>query len=245
MGNKVHPRGLRTGIIYSWESKWFASKKDFAALLREDTKIKKFLRAKLKESSVDRIEIDRTPRALTITVHSAKPGFIIGRGGTGIEDLKKQLRDMLVKGKEKLNLNFNVVEIGNPSLSAAIVAQSMISDIERRLPFRRVLKQHLERVQKAGAKGVKLQVKGRLNGAEIARDEKLSWGSVPLHNLRADINYCSDFARTLFGTIGVKVWIYRGEIFDKDKNATATAAAAPAAAPARRAPAPRAAAPKA
>lgn len=244
MGNKVHPRVLRTGIIYSWESKWFANKKDFAALLREDTKIKKFLRAKLKESSVDRIEIDRTPRALTITVHSAKPGFIIGRGGTGIEDLKKQLRDMLAKGKEKLNLNFNVVEITNPSLSAAIVAQSMISDIERRLPFRRVLKQHLERVQKAGAKGVKLQVKGRLNGAEIARDEKLSWGSVPLHNLRADINYCSDFARTLFGTIGVKVWIYRGEIFDKDKNAPATAAAAPAAAPARRAPA-RSAAPKA
>lgn len=247
MGNKVHPKILRTGIIYSWESKWFASKRDFANLLREDVKIKTFLRTKLKESSVDRIEVDRTPRALTITIHSAKPGFIIGRGGTGIEDLKKQLRDMLGKGKEKLNLNLNVMEITNPSLSAAIVAQSMISDIERRLPFRRVLKQHLERVQKAGAKGVKLQVKGRLNGAEIARDEKLAWGSVPLHNLRADIDYCSDFARTLFGTIGVKVWIYRGEIFDKDKdkNKAAATATAPAAAAPRRAPASRAAAPRA
>jgi small subunit ribosomal protein S3 len=234
MGNKVHPRILRTGIIYSWESKWFANKRDFAKLLREDVKIKSFLRKKLKESSVDRIEVDRTPRALTITIHSAKPGFIIGRGGTGIEDLKKQLRDMLVKGTEKLNLNLNVMEITNPSLSAAIVAQSMIGDIERRLPFRRVLKQHLERVQKAGAKGVKLQVKGRLNGAEIARDEKLAWGSVPLHNLRADIDYCSDFARTLFGTIGVKVWIYRGEIFDKDKNKATATAAAPAAAAAPR-----------
>ncbi len=221
MGQKVHPKIFRTGIIYSWESKWFANKRDFAKLLREDTNIKVFLRKKLKESSVDRIEVERTHRALTVTVFSAKPGFIIGRGGTGIEDLKKALRDLLLTGKnkkEKLNLNLNVVEVSNPSLSAAIVAQSMIADIERRMPFRRVLKQHLERVQKAGAKGVKLLVKGRLNGAEIAREEKLSWGSVPLQNLRADINFCSDFARTLFGTIGVKVWIYRGEIFEKDMN---------------------------
>ncbi len=238
MGQKVHPKIFRTGIIYSWESKWFANKRDFAKLLREDTKIKAYLRKKLKESSVDRIEVERTHRALTVTIFSAKPGFIIGRGGTGIEDLKKELRDMLVKNKkEKLNLNLNVVEVSNPSLSAAIVAQSMIADIERRMPFRRVLKTHLERVQKAGAKGVKLLVKGRLNGAEIAREEKLSWGSVPLQNLRADINFCSDFARTLFGTIGVKVWIYRGEIFEEvNKVGQSAAPVAPAPAP-RRAPA--------
>src|SRR5512142_1578228 len=228
MGNKIHPKNFRLGVIYSWESKWFANKRDFSKMLREDLKIKNFLRTKLKESAVDHIEVDRTPRALTITVHTAKPGFIIGRGGTGVEDLKKALRDMLARGKEKLNLNLNIVEVPNPSLSAEIVLQSMISDTERRLPFRRVLKQHLDRVQKAGAKGVKLQMKGRLNGAEIAREEKLAWGSVPLHNLRADIDYAYGFARTLFGTIGIKVWIYRGEVFDKDK---AGAQAAPAAIP--------------
>ena len=243
MGQKVHPKIFRTGIIYSWESKWFANKRDYAKLLREDTNIKTYLRKKLKESSVDRIEVERTHRALTVTIFSAKPGFIIGRGGTGIEDLKKELRDLLVKNKkEKFNLNLNVVEVSNPSLSAAIVAQSMIAEIERRMPFRRVLKQHLERVQKAGAKGVKLLVKGRLNGAEIAREEKLSWGSVPLQNLRADINYCSDFARTLFGTIGVKVWIYRGEIFEEQMNKAVQHTATPAtpAAPTRPAPARRA-----
>jgi small subunit ribosomal protein S3 len=228
MGNKVHPRGFRTGVIYSWESKWFASKRDFAKMLREDTKIRTFLLKKLKEASVDHVIVDRTPRALTVTIHTAKPGFIIGRGGTGVEDLKKELRTLISKGKEKLNLNLNIVEVGNPSLCAAIVHQSMVADTEKRLPFRRILKTHLERVQKAGAKGVKLQMKGRLNGAEIAREEKLSWGSVPLHNLRADIDYADGFAPTLFGTIGIKVWIYRGEVFG-DQLKGATQAAAPAA----------------
>ncbi|MEY4744962.1 MAG: hypothetical protein RL272_907 [Candidatus Parcubacteria bacterium] len=236
MGNKIHPKNFRLGVIYSWESKWFANKRDFAKMLREDMKIKTFLREKLRESAVDHIEVDRTPRALTVTIHSAKPGFIIGRGGTGVEDLKKALRDMLARGKEKLNLNLNIVEVPNPSLSSEIVLQSMIADTEKRLPFRRVLKQHLDRVQKAGAKGVKLQMKGRLNGAEIAREEKLAWGSVPLHNLRADIDYAYGFARTLFGTIGIKVWIYRGEVFDKDKagQQAAPAAAVPMAKPAAR-----------
>lgn len=219
MGHKVHPKIFRTGIIYGWDSKWFAGKGQFAALLRQDVTLKKFLAEKLKESSVEKIEIERTPRAITVTVHSAKPGLIIGRGGTGVEDLKKQIRAMLIKGRnEKLNLNLNVVEVQRPSLSSALVLQSMISDLERRLPFRRVLKQHLDRVQKAGAKGVKLQVGGRLNGAEIARVEKLAWGSVPLHNLRADIDYSNGAARTMAGAIGVKVWIYRGEVFDKDKE---------------------------
>jgi len=223
MGNKVHPKIFRTGVIYSWSSKWF-SKHEFPKLLQEDMKIKTFLREKLKESAVDRIEIERTARALTVTIHSAKPGFIIGRGGTGIEDLKKQLRALLAKGKEKMNLNLNVIEITNPSVSANIVLQSMIADTERRMPFRRVLKQHLDRIQRAGAKGAKLQIKGRLNGAEIAREEKLSWGSVPLHNLRADIDFASGFARTLFGTIGIKVWIYRGDIFEIGQKTAAVEA---------------------
>ncbi|OGL72487.1 30S ribosomal protein S3 [Candidatus Uhrbacteria bacterium RIFCSPHIGHO2_02_FULL_60_10] len=227
MGQKVHPRIFRTGVIYSWDSKWF-SQRDFAKLLQEDQKIREFIRAKLKDAFLDRIEIERTSRAVTITLHTAKPGMIIGKGGTGIEDLKKQLRAKLVKKPtDKLNLNLNVVEVGNPSLYANLVMQSMIGEIEKRMPFRRVLKQHLDRVQKAGAKGVKLAIGGRLNGAEIARREKLAWGSIPLQNLRADIDYASGFAKTLYGTIGIKVWIYRGEVFDADLNKPTVVAAAP------------------
>ncbi|MEY4722697.1 MAG: hypothetical protein RLZZ324_210 [Candidatus Parcubacteria bacterium] len=224
MGQKVHPRIFRTGIIYNWGSTWFATGRDYARLLQEDVKIKEYLKAKLKEASVDRIEIERTTRAITVTVHSAKPGVIIGRGGTGIEDLKKDLVKVIAKGRakkdKKVVVNVNVVEVTNPSLSANVVIQSMIADTEKRMAFRRILKTHLERVQKAGAKGVKLQMKGRLNGAEIAREEKLSWGSVPLQNLRADIDFASDFARTIFGTIGMKVWIYRGEIFSNESVIT-------------------------
>lgn len=216
MGHKVHPKIFRTGIIYSWDSKWF-SKRNLPGLLREDNTIREFLKKRLKEASVDRIEIDRTPRAVTVIIHTAKPGFIIGRGGSGVEDLKKGIKDLLPGKKGKLNLNLNIVEVPNPSLSAGIIAQSMVADLERRMPFRRVLKQHLGRIEKAGARGARLQVKGRLNGAEIARTEKVSWGSVPLHNLRADVSYASQFARTIFGTIGVKVWIYRGEIFGDEE----------------------------
>jgi small subunit ribosomal protein S3 len=214
MGRKVHPKIFRTGVIYTWGSKWFADGRDYAKLLREDIKIKEYLRKQLKGSSVDRIEIERTARAMTITVYSAKPGAIIGRGGTGIEDMKKKLSGILSKrSQDKVNVNLNVIEVSKPNLSAEIVLQSITADIERRMPFRRVMKQHMDRIQKAGAKGVKLQVKGRLNGADIARVEKVAWGSVPLHNLRADIDYASGPARTIFGAIGIKVWIYRGDIF--------------------------------
>lgn len=226
MGHKVHPKIFRTGIIYPWDSKWF-SKRDFAKFLREDVSIKTFLVGKLKDAGLAKIEIDRTPRALTVTVYAAKPGVVIGRGGTGIDDLKTALRKLLTKGREKSQLNLNVIEVSQPSLIAELILQSMIVDIEKRLAFRRVLKQHLDRMQKAGAKGAKLQISGRLNGAEIARTEKLAWGSVPLHNLRADIDYASGFARTLFGTIGIKVWLYRGEIFDKKADKKLVEAAAP------------------
>lgn len=242
MGHKVHPKIFRIGTIYGWDSKWFATKRTYPALLREDVKIKAFLRAKLKEASVDRIEIERGPHAMVVTVHSAKPGFIIGRAGAGAEDLKKQLFEILAGGKpdasgkkQKFNLSLNIMEVSRPSLSATIVAASVVAELERRLPFRRILKQTVDRVQKAGAKGVKVMVSGRLNGAEIARREMLSWGSVPLQNLRADIDFATDTARMLYGTIGVKVWIYRGDIFEKDsKNAAEgrepgrTAKAAPA-----------------
>lgn len=217
MGRKVHPRIFRTGVIYNWGSKWFGTKQNMPELLRGDARIRTFLAQKLKDASVDRIEIERTARAITVTVHSAKPGMIIGRGGAGVEDLKKQLKKVIGKSAGKLNLNLNIIEVTKPSLSANIILQSMISDIERRVRFRRVLKMHLDRVQKAGAKGVKLQVAGRLNGAEIAREEKVSWGSIPLQNLRADVDYAQGFARTIYGAIGIKVWIYRGEVFGDDK----------------------------
>jgi len=225
MGQKVHPRIFRTGVIYSWGSKWFGTRRNMPDLLREDTAIRKFLWSKLKEASVDRIEIERTPRAVTVTVHTAKPGFIIGRGGTGVEQLKTDLKKLVGRGRadQKRNLNLNIIEVTKPSLSANIILQSMITDIEKRVRFRRVLKMHLDRVQKAGAKGCKLMVKGRLNGAEIAREEKVSWGSIPLQNLRADVDYAQGFARTIFGAVGIKVWIYRGEIFSENNNRQAKA----------------------
>jgi len=188
-------------------------------LLREDFQIRSYLEKKLKEASVDRVEIERTPRAVTVTVHTAKPGFVIGRGGTGVESLKLDLKKIVSRGKsddQKRNLNLNIIEVTKPSLSANIVLQSMIADIERRVRFRHVMKLNLDRVQKAGAKGVKMMIKGRLNGAEIAREEKLAWGSIPLHNLRADIDFAQGTARTIFGAIGIKVWIYRGEVFIKN-----------------------------
>jgi small subunit ribosomal protein S3 len=216
MGTKVNPKVFRIGTVRGWDSKWF-NRKDYKTLLRQDVEMRKFLKETLREASVDRIEIERGANQVTITIHSGKPGFVIGRAGSGIEELKKRLRDKFFKNK-KVNLNVNVIEISHPSLSASIVAQNMIADLERRLPFRRVLKQTIDRVQKAGALGVKVAVSGRLNGAEIARREVLSWGSVPLQNLRADIDFVSEFARTLFGTIGVKVWIYRGEVFTDNKK---------------------------
>jgi small subunit ribosomal protein S3 len=217
MGRKVHPKIFRTGVIYSWGSKWFGTKQNMPELLRGDARIRSFLAKKLKDASVDRIEIERTPRAITVTVHSAKPGMIIGRGGAGVEALKVELKKIIGKAGEKVNVNLNIIEVTKPSLSANIILQSMIADIERRIRTRRVQKLHLDRVQKAGAKGVKLQVKGRLNGAEIAREEKVSWGSIPLQNLRADVDYAQGYARTIYGAIGVKVWIYRGEVFGDEK----------------------------
>ena len=227
MAQKVNPKVFRIGTIYGWDSKWF-NRKDYKKFLQQDVKIRVFLRKELKEANVDKIEIDRggTNNVTTVTVHSGKPGVIIGRAGAGVEELKKKIKKEFFRGK-KVKLDLNVVEVTHPSLSSNIVMQQMIADLEKRMPFRRILKSSIERVQKAGGLGVKVAVSGRLNGAEIARREQLSWGSVPLQNLRADIDYASDFARTMFGTIGVKVWIYRGEVFDGKKPAALAAAPKP------------------
>ncbi len=213
MSQKVHPKVFRIPTTRGWDSNWFA-KKDYPKLLEEDHKIRTFLEKKLKDAAVDHVAIERNTQNITVTIHSAKPGFIIGRSGAGIEDLKKKVMGQFFRGR-RVNLNLNVQEVAKPSLSASIVGQQIRDDLEKRLPFRRSMKQTIERVMKGGAKGVKIAVAGRLNGADIARTEQLSQGCIPLHNLRADIDFARVRAWTTYGTIGIKIWINRGEVFEK------------------------------
>lgn len=215
MGQKVNPKIFRTGVIYNWNSKWFR-KKSFAETLREDILIRKYLYSRLKESGIDRIEIERSANAITIIIYAAKPGIIIGRGGHGVEELKKQIVNRFCK--RKIDVSVNIQAIEKPNLSAAVVNQQIIFDIEKRIPYRRAMKQAIDRVKKAGALGVKVLLAGRLDGVEIARTEKLIYGKIPLHTLRADIDYSQGAAHTIYGVVGVKVWIYRGEIFKEDKK---------------------------
>ena len=214
MGQKVNPKVVRLGLTLNWSSRWF-SKKDFPALLKADVQIKRHLRHKLKDALVANIEIERFANNVTIIISAAKPGLIIGRAGAGIEDLKKEIVKMFFSAK-KVALNINIQEVKKPYLNSQIVLQNMIFDIEKRIPFRRVMKQTLQRVTKEGAQGVKVMIGGRLNGAEIARQEMLSAGKIPLQTLRADIDYARGAAFTTYGAIGIKVWIYKGEVFNKD-----------------------------
>lgn len=213
MGHKVHPKVFRLATIYTWDSKWFARGKNFVNSLREDVELRDFLRVQLKDAGIDLIGIERTPKHLTIAIHTAKPGVVIGRAGAGIEELKKKILKRFYRGR-RVTLNINVQEIARPSLSAEIVGQQIAREIEQRLPFRRSMKMAVERVMKSGAKGVKFTLSGRLNGAEIARTETISQGSIPLHNLRADIDFARVRANTIMGVIGIKVWIYRGDVFE-------------------------------
>lgn len=215
MGQKVNPKIFRIGPLYSWDSKWF-SKKDYIKFLKEDILIKDFLIEELKEAAVAKIEIERSGNNMVITIYSARPGVIIGRGGQGVEELKRKIKSKFLPSK--ISLNLNILEVTNPNLSAEIVLQSIISDLEKRVPFRRVVKQAIARVEKAGAKGVKIIVAGRLDGIEIARSETLGSGKLPLHTLRADIDYAAKEAYTTYGTVGVKVWIYKGERFKKEEE---------------------------
>jgi small subunit ribosomal protein S3 len=214
MGNKVNPRGFRIGVTQGWDSLWFADSKNYVKLLQEDVMIRAFLMKTLKDALIEKVEIERTRQEIKIQIYSAKPGIIIGRGGTGIEDLSKKIKSKFFPGK-RVKMSINVKEVQNVSLSAMVVGQQIAADIEKRMPFRRVMKGTLERVTKAGAKGVKVVSSGRLNGSEIARREMLAQGKIPLHTLRSDIDYASVTARTIWGAIGIKVWINRGEVFDK------------------------------
>ena len=210
MGHKVHPKIHRTGVIYTWDSRWF-SKDDYATYARHDIAIRTYLRKKFKDAHIDRVSIERGPKNLTVTILAAKPGYIIGRGGKGLDDVRKHIERKVLQMKMKVKLN--VREVTSPSLSAMVVAQSIVGDLEKRIPFRRSMKQSIQRVMESNAGGVKVQVSGRLNGADIARSEKLASGKVPLITLRGDVDYGLVEAHTTYGVIGVKVWIYHGEVF--------------------------------
>lgn len=200
----------------TWPSHWFARRNIYREQIEQDHKIRNFFKKALKDAAVNAIVIDRSRGTLSITITTAKPGMVIGHSGSGIEDLKKKFMHEFYRGK-KLALQLNVSEVSKANLESTLVGQQVIAELERRMPFRRVLKMAIERVKKAGALGVKIAVSGRLNGAEIARREQLAWGKIPLSNLRADVDYAQDFAQTMMGAIGVKVWIYRGDVFAKDR----------------------------
>jgi small subunit ribosomal protein S3 len=212
MGQKTSPVSFRVGIQRDWASRWFGRKK-YIPLLKEDLAVRKFLDKKLRNMSVDRVEIERGTDLMNIIIFSSRPGLLIGRGGTGIEDLKKEIYKVL---KKKVSIRIEIQEIKNPESSAMIMAESIGEQIEKRIPFRRVMKQTLAKIMASKqVKGAKIQIGGRLDGAEIARVEHLEEGSLPLQTLRAEIDYAKYTAHTTYGTIGIKVWIYKGLTFDK------------------------------
>lgn len=207
MGQKVNPVGLRIGIIRDWESKWFANKKDYQNLLHEDLGIRNYTFRRLKDAAVASIDIERAANRINVTINTAKPGMVIGKGGTEVDALRNQLNALTGK-----RVHISISEIKTPDLSAQLVAENIALQLARRVSFRRAMKQAIQRTMRVGAKGIRVQVSGRLGGAEIARREGYSEGTVPLHTLRADIDYALAEAHTTYGRIGVKVWIYRGEV---------------------------------
>ncbi|MDX8363071.1 30S ribosomal protein S3 [Cytobacillus sp. IB215316] len=212
MGQKVNPVGLRIGVIRDWESKWYADK-DYADLLHEDLKVREYITKRLSDSAVSKVEIERAANRVNISVHTAKPGMVIGKGGSEVEALRKALNALTGK-----RVHLNIVEIKRADLDAKLVADNIARQLENRVSFRRVQKQAIQRALRAGAKGIKTMVSGRLGGADIARAEYYSEGTVPLHTLRADIDYGTAEADTTYGKLGVKVWIYRGEVLPTKKN---------------------------
>lgn len=213
MGHKVHPIIHRIPTIHFWDSRWIGKKEQLPIFLKQEVAIRKLLTTKLKEAGIDSISIERTPKEVTITILAAKPGFVIGRSGQGLEVIRKEIERNILQFKNRVRLNIQAVE--QPALSAQVVAQNAVSEIERRMPFRRVMKQAIERVMAAGAQGVKIKMAGRLNGVEIARREVLAAGKMSLITLRSDVDYAWVEAHTIYGKIGVKVWIYRGEAFGR------------------------------
>ncbi|MFC3900055.1 30S ribosomal protein S3 [Aliicoccus persicus] len=212
MGQKINPIGFRTGVIRDWEANWYADK-EFATLLHEDLKVREYIEKNLVDAAVSKVEIERAANRVNITLHTGKPGMVIGKGGSEIDKLRNALTQLTNK-----KVHINVIEVKKIDMDAKLVAENIARQLENRVSFRRAQKQALQRAMKAGAKGIKTQVSGRLGGADIARAEGYSEGTVPLHTLRADIDYAHEEADTTYGKLGVKVWIYRGEVLPVKKN---------------------------
>ncbi len=219
MGKKVNPKIFRMGITKSWDSVWFESGKNYIKNVAQDIAVRRYLIKEFKEAGVDKVEIIRSLNRIQVDLWTGKPGLLIGRGGNGVEDLKKKLHTKFLKTFRIGEITLNIKEVSRPGLSAQIAVQTMTLEIEKRIPFRKVMKQAISRIERSGAQGAKVVIGGRLNGAEIARTEKLVWGKVPLNTLRADIDYARGAAHTSYGAIGIKVWVYKGEVFEKDKEA--------------------------
>ena len=213
MGQKVHPNGLRVGVIRDWNSRWYAESKDFADYLVEDNKIRKYVKKKLYASGISKVEIERTAKFVKVNVYTAKPGLVIGKGGNLAEGLKLELQKMINK-----DVNLNIVEVKNIDTDAQLVAENIAGQLERRISFRRAMKQCMQKSMKAGALGIKTAVSGRLAGADMARTEFYKDGTIPLQTIRADIDYGFAEADTTYGKIGVKVWIYKGEVLPSKKT---------------------------
>jgi len=218
MGKKVNPKIFRMGITKSWDSVWFESGKNYIKNVAQDIAVRRYLIKEFKEAGVEKVEIIRSLNRIQVDLWTGKPGLLIGRGGNGVEDLKKKLHTKFLKTFRIGEITLNIKEVSRPGLSAQIAVQTMTLEIEKRIPFRKVMKQAISRIERAGAHGAKVVIGGRLNGAEIARTEKLVWGKVPLNTLRADIDYARGAAHTSYGAIGIKVWVYKGEVFEKEKE---------------------------
>ena len=213
MGQKINPNGFRVGVIRPWSAKWYADKKHYAEYLNEDLRIRKYIEKRLADASVSTIEIERAANRVNVSIHTARPGMVIGKGGSEVEALRLELNKLTGK-----RVHINVVEIKKPDLDAHLVGENVAQQLENRVAFRRAMRGAMQRAMRAGAKGIKIQVAGRLNGADMSRVESYSDGTVPLHTLRADIDYSWDEARTTYGALGIKTWIYRGEVLPEKKN---------------------------
>ena len=231
MGQKVHPTGIRLGIVADWASKWYADSKTFPEYVRKDHELRTYIKERLKDASVSRIHIERPAKKANITIYTARPGIVIGKKGEDIEKLRADVAKMI--GMSMHDVRINISEVRKPELDAQLVAEGIAQQLERRVMFRRAMKRAVTNTMRVGAEGIKVKVGGRLNGAEIARSEWYREGRVPLHTFRADIDYGFAEAKTTYGVIGVKVWIFKGEVFDKPEVAAAESTDGASAAAAR------------
>ena len=219
MGQKVNPHGARVGVIFDWSTRWYANKKDFASQIKEDYDLRNMLKEKFYQTGISRIDIERSANRMTVNLFTGKPGMIIGRGGKGIEDLKAEIEKFVGHA-----VNINVMDVKSPDTDAQLVAENIAQQLEKRISYRRAMKQSIQRAMKAGAKGVKTSISGRVGGADIARTEQYHEGSIPLQTLRANIDYGFAEAKTTYGRLGIKVWIYKGQILPSAKKHVAKAA---------------------